>query len=389
MPKRIPGVVLVLIILFALVACGGNGSHICASASSTNCLCLPVACPVQMNAYVYAIGLNGQVAAFPIDNTTGALKTPIATTGPSASLGMAVIDGAYLYASNPVPEIGASIDGWSILQTTGALTAVPGSPFSLGPFTLANGLAAADNLRSAGPFLYLADAGKIDALKVDTNSGGSLSVVPGSPFVSGTNLYLATDHLNRFVFAADEDPPGGVLAFTIDSTTGALTAVPGSPFPISSSSSGVAQLSQIVVDPSGNFVYVALTSTNQVAAFAIASTGALTPVPGSPFAAGKGPLALATFNNSPHNNFLYVANALGGTISGYSIDSSSGVLTPLSGSPFAIPAAALASDLSGGHLYVSSAAGMLSFSINPTTGALLPIGLPVSFTGATVMTYVQ
>jgi 6-phosphogluconolactonase len=216
-----------------------------------------------------------------------------------------------------------------------------------------------------------------------------LSTVPGSPFSSGTNLYLAVDYLNRFVFAADEDPPGGVLAFTIDSSTGALTAVPASPFPISANSTGVPQLSQIVVDPSGKFVYVALTSTNQVAAFAVASTGALTPVLGSPFAAGKGPLALTIFDNASGNNFLYLSNALDGTVSGYSVDASSGVLTPLGGSPFPIPAAALTADLGLGHLYVSSPAGMLSFSISPRTGALIPIGLPVSFTGATVMAYVQ
>jgi len=36
------------------------------------------------------------------------------------------------------------------------------------------------------------------------------------------------------------------------------------------------------------------------------------------------------------DNFLYVSNVLDGTLSGYSIAPNTGILTPLSGSPFAI-----------------------------------------------------
>jgi 6-phosphogluconolactonase len=74
--------------------------------------------------------------------------------------------------------------------------------------------------------------------------------------------------------------------------------------------------------------------SSQVAGFAITTpSGALTPVPGSPLPAGNGPLGLTAVNE-----FLYVTNAMDGTLSGYTIDSASGMLMPLANSPFPISA---------------------------------------------------
>ena len=74
-----------------------------------------------------------------------------------------------------------------------------------------------------------------------------------------------------------------------------------------------------------------------VAGYAIdPSTGALSPISGSPFATGSDPKNVST---DPSGRFLYVANTRVGTlgydtISGYAIDPTTGALTPLSGSPF-------------------------------------------------------
>ena len=57
------------------------------------------------------------------------------------------------------------------------------------------------------------------------------------------------------------------------------------------------------------------------------ATGALTLVPGSPFPAGNNPISLVTINN-----FLYVSNFTDGTISGYSINPKNGALAALAGS---------------------------------------------------------
>lgn len=159
--------------------------------------------------------------------------------------------------------------------------------------------------------------------------------MPGSPFISGTNHYLTVDPLSRFVFAADEDPPGGVFAFTI----------------------GIAVV--------------------------------LTPVPGLPFPAESGAFAIAV-NDAPGVNsaYVYVANQTANSIPGYSINATTGALTPLASSPFvASGVTALVTD-SLDHLYVYGSGGMMVFSIDPNSGALAPIGSPIAFPGATVLTYV-
>jgi 6-phosphogluconolactonase len=384
---------LTLVILIALslfLGCGKSHPVICdlpASFSSSTCTCDSGACPAMFDSYIYAAGTNSQITIFPLQALTGVIQTPTSSAGPAASPGIAAIGSAYLYASNPQAAGGGAIDAWTINSNTGALTPVPGSPFSAGGVSLPAGLAVADgnavgSQGATGPFLYVADAGKIDALQVDNNGIGTLTAVPGSPFTSGTNLYLTVDPMSRFVFAADEDPPGGVLAFTINAMTGALTAVPGSPFAISSNPSGSSQLGQIAVDSSGSFVYVAMTSTAEIAAFSIGSGGVLSPVPGSPFAAGSGAFAITTANGA-----VYVSNNSAGTVSGYRINPTTGALSPVAGSPFSIDATTLATDFGYGHLYASGPTGLMVFSINASSGSLTQVGSPVAFPGATELAY--
>jgi 6-phosphogluconolactonase len=79
-----------------------------------------------------------------------------------------------------------------------------------------------------------------------------------------------------------------VLGYRIDSVTGALTQVVGSPF-----TAGFYPIS-VAVDPSGKFVYVTLPNGGIFGLKIDASTGALTPIPGSPFAAqGADPNCIA------------------------------------------------------------------------------------------------
>jgi 6-phosphogluconolactonase (cycloisomerase 2 family) len=176
-----------------------------------------------------------------------------------------------------------------------------------------------------------------------------------------------------------------VLAFTIESTTGALSPVPGSHFPMPGQTVLNSEPLGIVVESTGHFAYAALNATNQISAFSIVSgTGALTPVAGSPFPAGTTPLSVATAGN-----FLY-ANSADGTVWGYRIDSTTGALSPVAGSPFPFRAAGLISDPLGTFLYGSSSAGIAAFSINSTTGALTPLaGSPFPAGGAALLTIVK
>jgi 6-phosphogluconolactonase len=379
-PRSYIALALILSSLPVVLALGGCGT------SNSTIICSPAGCcgptsqPCFAPQYLFALGLNGQIDVFPISASNGIPGSPTSTSGPANSEGMAVMNNQFLYVSNPQLPLGSSsIDAWSINLGMGALTTVPGSPFALGPLDLPAGLAV-DNTAQV---LYVAETARIDAFKADAN--GALTKVIGSPFPAELNPYLTVDPQDRFLFASDDIAPGSVLAYTIDPSTGALSAVAGSPFATIPGYVGNTRPGQIVVDSTGNFVYTVLTATNQVAAFSIVpSSGALVAVPGSPFAVGNRPLFLTTVNN-----FLYVANTSGATISGYTIDPASGVLTALAASPFPIVTNPLATSLDGAYLYTDGPNGLTTFSINPQSGALTQVGTPIPYGGASLLTFVQ
>jgi DNA-binding beta-propeller fold protein YncE len=95
---------------------------------------------------------------------------------------------------------------------------------------------------------------------------------------------------------------------------------------------GVAVLS-LATPVFGQFAYVANQFSNDVSGYTInATTGTLTPIPGSPFAAVAAPLTVVV---DPTGRFAYVANAHSANVSGYTINVITGVLTSIAGSPFA------------------------------------------------------
>jgi 6-phosphogluconolactonase len=91
-----------------------------------------------------------------------------------------------------------------------------------------------------------------------------------------------------------------VSAFTINTATGALREIAGSPFVAGD------QPYSVTVDPSGKFVYVANRASYNVSAFTInTATGALTEIAGSPFAAGMMPRSVVV---DPSGKFAYVVS---------------------------------------------------------------------------------
>jgi 6-phosphogluconolactonase (cycloisomerase 2 family) len=90
-------------------------------------------------------------------------------------------------------------------------------------------------------------------------------------------------------------------------------------------------------------------------------------------------------NTSTTIYVLYVTNYAAATITAYTINTSSGALTPVVGSPFTtgIQPNQIAVDPKGNFLYVTfnnngPGAYVSAFAINPSTGALTPIGGQVS-----------
>jgi len=153
---------------------------------------------------------------------------------------------------------------------------------------------------AAGQALYVADSFQNGIwLYVIDGATGVLALSPASPFsVPGGPYSVKANSSGPFLYASNSYPSyptGSVAGYTIDTVTGSLTAVPGSPFVAGAVPVGTA------VDPAGRFVFTANQGssmnnfTGTVSAYAVdANTGALAPVPGSPFAAGLEPTSIAT-----------------------------------------------------------------------------------------------
>ena len=332
-----------------------------------------------VGSFLYAANLGDHsISAYSIDATTGAL-TAVPSSPYAGALKASYVAaeprGKFLYAlDNENGALGIAapgIDVYSVDAASGALTVVAGSPFptDAGAFAIA-----------IHPTSRLAYTANINSMSVSAYTldyvTGAVGPVAGSPFPSGTSPWSITiDAKGKFAYTANNG--GDASAYAIDAMTGALNQVVGSPFKAGSGPNSIS------VDPRGKFAYVANNASNDVSAFTVdANTSALTALAGSPYPAGLNPTATAI---DPGGTFLYVANANGGAVQGannvsaYVIDANTGALKPIPGSPFttATLSVALAIDPSGKFLYVANgdppANNISAFAIDANTGVLTPV----------------
>lgn len=132
--------------------------------------------------------------------------------------------------------------------------------------------------------------------------------------------------------------------------------------------------------PSTNFIYTANAAGTPSTVSALASdqtTGVLTPILGSPYGTGSGSMALAA---DPASRFLFVANFFSSDISAFTINSTTGALTQVATSPFPAESGidSIAIDPTGKFLYAvtQNSENLWAYSID-STGVLNPLtGIP-------------
>lgn len=232
-------------------------------------------------------------------------------------------------------------------------------------------------------YLYVsADAGRtMTRMAVDSNTGqprfagytpNALSGNIGFPCLtvdpSGTHAYLST----QVLASGGSGYAGTVAIYGIDPSTGNISAISGSPFSVSF------PLGCIRFAPSGKSAYAASgieDAGDQLGTFSVNADGTLTldNLVSFPYY----PTGVAV---DPVGDYLYVnvVDVLGGTtgssqLYGYSIDETTGALTQLDGSPFAIDAGVyglLSFHPSGNSVYASNLndVNILQFTINRSTG---------------------
>lgn len=229
-----------------------------------------------------------------------------------------------LYVLNDDPS-GNQIYGYSVNETTGALTLLPGFPIS----TVGNGERNPDNTSSER---------------------------------------LTIDRANQRLYALNSESRT-VSAYAINPTTGALAPLPFSPINLGR----VGQWNAIAVHPSGSPLVVG-DGTGRLLSYQITATTA-TAAAGSPYSTSNAFPFSATF--SQDGNYVYTGGSRGSTIAGFGVNVATGVLTALAGSPFA----------SGDDFplaYATDAAGRL-FVANYNTGQVRVFttasGIPSSVSG--------
>lgn len=126
------------------------------------------------------------------------------------------------------------------------------------------------------------------AVSVGTQpTGQTCTVTNGTGAVSVNVTTVAVNCVAKAYALVASQGSNNVSVYNINATTGALTPVTGSPFVTGTSP-------YVTVNPAGTLAFVANFVSNDVSVYNInATTGALTPVTGSPFASGTAPTSVA------------------------------------------------------------------------------------------------
>ena len=232
---------------------------------------------------------GNNVSVYSIDASSGALSEVAGSPFPANSNPAEILitpSGKFVYVTNP--GIGM-VTAFSF--SNGVLTQLPTSPVPSGAGAI--GLAVDGSER----FLYVANpsasnpppsstTGNISGFNIDPSTG-ALGTMPGSPFTATNGKgpsAVTVDPSGRFVYATTTGSSFSIWGFTISATNGQLVAATNSPFSLTAG--GLFAL----IDPSGNYLYIGSQDANGIAGYTYdPSTGAPTAITGSPFSTVAAP----------------------------------------------------------------------------------------------------
>jgi 6-phosphogluconolactonase (cycloisomerase 2 family) len=216
---------------------------------------------------------------------------------------------------------------------------------------------------------------------------------PGTPPPSPTPTPTASPNptptptplaASRFIYAIIDFEADGFFGGSINSTTGAVSLIPGSPF---NDELGQNIVLQVLSDPQGRFLYsLNLGASSFGVQFGQIGIGAYTINQSSGVISPSGQVifpsvrdAELTIDASGH--FLYQPDS--GTIDSYSIDQSTGALTLLPAQPAAVPVGNFSAASPDGRFILNEGNGLVeAFSVNTATGQLTLTGPPIPTGGS-------
>ncbi|MGC2618609.1 MAG: beta-propeller fold lactonase family protein [Acidobacteriaceae bacterium] len=305
-----------------------------------------VASPNQQNLYVanhstntiaqFTIGTNGQLAFGHSYPTPGVEPVSMAING--AGTFLFVVDYYQAGYSDSTPGPGELVV--YPINTDGTL----GTPVGLGGSSYAplqcfpTGVA----VTTTGNYVYVTNTNAV----IVTTSPPTTAAPPATP--AGC-------------------PAAGTISGYSVGSTGALTALAGSPFLAGSTPTGIA------IDPTNRYLYATDSVQNQLIAFAINQGGSLSPLTNGPFTAGTFPVNVTV---DPRGKYIYVTNYNVGTITEYSLQPATGTPSLGASSSFStkapFPTCILVEPALGLFVFTSDFTSdyISGAELNPNTGAL-------------------
>ena len=178
-------------------------------------------------------------------------------------------------------------------------------------------------------------------------AGSSLSAAAGSPFEAGVKpTAIVCDPTNRFVYATDY-ASNELIAYNIASNF-ALSFITNGPFKTGN------EPQSITIDPRGKYLYVANALDSSVSAYAIdlptgTPAAAVNPTGSATNTTDTEPVSILV--DAALGRFVYTANFLGNSVSGFQLNPQTGTLTNTLSTPYPSSAAptAIASVPHGSH----------------------------------------
>ena len=327
-------------------------------------------------------GSSGMIESFAADGQSGALR-PVSKTADSGGSGpvslAASADYLNLYVANQGNNsiVHFAINGDGTLTKKDAVTA-PFTPDSVALSTSGKYLYAVGGSNPAQLAVYPLSAGTIGSLAATINLtlpgfAGDV-VVPTGVNVFANNGGVVVSAFDQSAYnpggtVTSSANPGWVFSFSVGSN-GALTPAAGSPF-----QAGV-KPSAITSDPNSRFVYVTDYASNQLIGYTIQNGAVLSFLLNGPFRTGNEPLSVAM---DPRGVYMYVANSLQNTVTGYTVDLATGtpsVVVSTSGGAApttdAQPVSIVVDPALGRYVYTANHLGntISGFRLDPNTGAI-------------------
>ena len=269
----------------------------------------------------------GEIETYAVDSESGAIRKaqPEVCSGGTTPVAIAVSPGDQnLYVAN---QADMNIVHFAVTNN-GVLTNKDKVTLSTAPVAMAvspdgNTLYVVSGTSSATLTTYSLSSGALgsvaDQVKLTLPSNPTDKIIPTGVTVlaSGKAVYVSAydqSSYNPGGTTTSTASPGWVFGFATGSG-GALSPTPGSPYNAGVKPSGV------TADPTNRFVYVTDFASNQLIGYGIYNGYSLSFLLNGPYRSGGEPSAIAV---DPRGKFIYVSDALDSTVTAYVIDLSSG-----------------------------------------------------------------